>query len=48
MARSLLDVPLTRDGRVRAILFIAVTAPHDWTEAEIALAPATLARLASH
>ena len=43
-ARSSISVPLIRDGRPRAFLFVANAAPRVWTEAEIALARETLER----
>ena len=42
--RSSINVPLIRDGRPRAFLFVANDAPRAWTEAEIALARETLER----
>ena len=37
-------MPLTRKGKPRAFLFVAGTAPRNWTEAEAALARKTLDR----
>jgi len=42
--RSSINVPLIRDGRPRAFLFVANDAPRAWTEAEIVLARETLER----
>lgn len=42
--RSSINVPLVRDGRPRAFLFVAKDAPRAWTEGEIALARETLER----
>ncbi len=42
--RSSINVPLVRDGRPRAFLFVANDAPRAWTETEIALARETLER----
>ena len=45
--RSSINVPLVRDGRPRAFLFVANEAPRAWTEDEIALAQETLERAGS-
>jgi PAS domain S-box-containing protein len=42
--RASMDVPLMRDGRLRAILFVADREPRAWTAAEVALAHETLGR----
>ena len=42
--RSSINVPLVRDGRPRAVLFVANDAPRAWTETEVALARETLER----
>jgi PAS domain S-box-containing protein len=43
-ARSSINVPLIRDERPRAFLFVANAEPRAWTETEIALARETLER----
>lgn len=35
--RSILDVPLVKDGRMRAVLFIHEPEPHTWSEIEVAV-----------
>lgn len=40
--RSTLDVPLVRDGKVRALLGIGMAQPHVWTQDEITLASETV------
>ena len=44
-ARSAIAVPLMREGRAGAALFVADKTPRAWTEAEIALAQETLERV---
>jgi PAS domain S-box-containing protein len=42
--RALIDVPLMREGRPRAILYVADTVPRAWTQMDAALARETLER----
>jgi PAS domain S-box-containing protein len=42
--RSLIGVPLMRDGTPRGFLFVADASPRDWTEAEAELAHGTINR----
>lgn len=42
--RSSINIPLLRDGRARAFLFVGDAAARSWTEAEIGLARETLER----
>jgi PAS domain S-box-containing protein len=44
-ARSLIAVPLVRDGKTSAIIVVADDKPRAWTEAEVALAKETLDRV---
>ncbi len=44
-ARSLIAVPLLRDGRPSAMIVVADANPRAWTEAEVALAKETLDRV---
>lgn len=43
--RSLLDVPLVKDGRLRAVLFIHEPAPHTWSQDEIQIVEDACERL---
>lgn len=43
--RSILDVPLVKDGRMRAVLFIHEPEPHTWSEIEVAVVEDACERL---
>ncbi|NML15645.1 PAS domain S-box protein [Azohydromonas caseinilytica] len=42
--RAALELPLLRQGRLRAVLLVVTAAPHDWNEAEVRLAREALER----
>ena len=43
--RSVIEIPLMRDGKTRALMFVGDSAPRNWTEPEIELGRQTLARV---